>query len=197
MLDAAEEFFIHRDHQAFTMEVIAREAGYSRSAIYRQFANRGELLQALVQRTTQRHTAAMLERMAPDCGPVDLLVESMVMVASRLVHDPLLKTIAGQTPDGSIAALIAADDDLTTLVEPMIAGMLAQDGAGIFRPGLHSHDLAQFFISVALSMLLSVVPNSSDPEVARRYIQTFVLPAVVACPPPPVQVFLERQSGSG
>jgi AcrR family transcriptional regulator len=171
------------------METIAREAGYSRSAIYRQFATRGELLRALVQRTTQRHAADLLQRIPPGSGPVDLLVESMVMVASQLVHDQLLQTIAGQTPDGTIASLIANDADLTALVEPMIAAMLAQD-ADAFRPGLHPHDLAQFFISTALSMLLSVVPESSDPEVARRYVQTFILPAIVNNPPAATQVYL-------
>lgn len=175
------------------MEAIARAAGYSRSAIYRQFATRGDLLQALVQRTTQRHAADLLQRITPGAGPVDLLVECMVMVASQLVHDPLLQTIAGQTPDGSVASLIANDTDLTALVEPMIAGMLAQDPA-VFRPGLHPHDLAQFFISTALSMLLAVVPESADPDVARRYVQTFILPAIVNNPPAAARVYLSPKT---
>jgi len=170
------------------METIAHAAGYSRSAIYRQFATRNELLQASVHRTTQRHATAMMQRIPSDCGPVGLLVESLVMVASELVHDPLLKTIADQTPDGTVASLIAGDDGLALFVEPMIAGLLAQDST-VFRPGLHPHDLAQFFISTALSMLLSVVPHSSDPVVTRRYVETFILPAIVASPPPAVRVF--------
>ena len=190
LLDAAEVFFINGGDQSFTMEVIAREAGYSRSAVYRQFANRGELLQALVHRTTQRHIAEMLQRIPPDIGMVELLVESMVVVASQLVHDPLLSTIATHTPDGSVASLIAHDGGLTELVEPMIAGMLAHDTASTFRPGLRARDLTQFFISTALSMLLGVVTDSSDAAVARRYIETFVLQAIVAQPPAPTAVFL-------
>lgn len=174
------------------METIARAAGYSRSAIYRQFATRSELLRASIQRTTQRHATAMMQRMKPDCGPVEVLVESLVMVGTELVQDPLLQTIADQTPDGTVASLIAGDDTLTAFVEPMIAGMLAQD-PNLFRPGLHPHDLAQFFISTALSMLLSVVPQTTDPAAARRYIETFVLPAILASPPPPTRVFGDHE----
>ncbi|UCZ61317.1 TetR/AcrR family transcriptional regulator [Mycolicibacterium phocaicum] len=191
LLDAAEQFFIDGGSGTFTMEVIAAEAGYSRSAIYRQFATRKELIAALVQRTTQRHMLAMLQQVAADATPVDLLIDSLVIVATQLVHDPLLQTIAAQTPDGAVATLIANDGSLTRTVQSMVEGMLANGTAGRFRPGLHPHDLAQFLISTALSLLLDVVPGSSDPTVARNYLETFVLPAIVDSPPPATRVFPE------
>ncbi|SHV07300.1 TetR/AcrR family transcriptional regulator [Mycolicibacterium mucogenicum] len=191
LLDAAEQFFIDGGSGTFTMEVIAAEAGYSRSAIYRQFATRKELIAALVQRTTQRHMLAMLQQVAADATPVDLLIDSLVIVATQLVHDPLLQTIAAQTPDGAVATLIANDGSLTRTVQSMVEGMLANGTAGQFRPGLHPHDLAQFLISTALSLLLDVVPGSSDPTVARNYLETFVLPAIVDSPPPATRVFPE------
>ncbi|RUP29527.1 MAG: TetR/AcrR family transcriptional regulator [Mycolicibacterium sp.] len=191
MLDAAEQFFIDGGSGSFTMEVIAAEAGYSRSAIYRQFATRKELITALVQRTTQRHMLAMLQQVAADATPVDLLIDSLVIVATQLVHDPLLQTIAAQTPDGAVATLIANDGSLNRTVQSMVEGMLANGTAGQFRPGLHPHDLAQFLISTALSLLLDVVPGSSDPTVARNYLETFVLPAIVDSPPPATRVFPE------
>jgi hypothetical protein len=49
--------------------------------------------------------------------------------------------------------------------------------------------LAQFFISTSISMLLGVIPGTEDPETVRRYIDVFVLPAVVAHPPHPRAVF--------
>ncbi|WP_293020228.1 TetR/AcrR family transcriptional regulator [Mycolicibacterium sp.] len=191
LLDAAEQFFIDGGSGSFTMEVIAAEAGYSRSAIYRQFATRKELITALVQRTTQRHMLAMLQQVAADATPVDLLIDSLVIVATQLVHDPLLQTIAAQTPDGAVATLIANDGSLNRTVQSMVEGMLANGTAGQFRPGLHPHDLAQFLISTALSLLLDVVPGSSDPTVARNYLETFVLPAIVDSPPPATRVFPE------
>ncbi|MCT7361499.1 TetR family transcriptional regulator [Mycolicibacterium llatzerense] len=191
LLDAAEQYFVEGGSATFTMEVIAAEAGYSRSAVYRQFANRKELIAALVQRTTERHMLAMLQQMAADATPVDLLVDSLVIVATQLVRDPLLRTIAAQTPDGTVVALIANDGSLTQTVQSMVEGMLADTTTTQFRAGLHPHDLAQFIISTALSLLLDVVPGSSDPTVAKRYLETFVLPAIVDKPPPVTRVFPE------
>ncbi|WP_319458114.1 MULTISPECIES: hypothetical protein [unclassified Mycobacterium] len=47
----------------------------------------------------------------------------------------------------------------------------------------------QFLIGTSMSMLLGVIPGTEDPEVARRYLEVFVLPALVADPPPPRDVF--------
>lgn len=187
-MDAAEHLFVTRGYRASSMEVIAREAGYSRTAIYRQFANRDELIGAMVQRTTQRHMASILTRIPEGAGPLELLVESLVIVATELVADPLLNTIADQTTDGTIASLIANDSALAGLVTATAETMLADDAAQ-FRPGLHPNDLAQFIIATSLSFLLKTVPGATDPDLARGYIETFVLPAIARQPPPPRRVF--------
>ncbi len=56
-LDAAERLFISPGYRASSMETIAREAGYSRGSIYRHFPTRDSLVEALIQRITQRHMA--------------------------------------------------------------------------------------------------------------------------------------------
>ena len=194
LMDAAEHLFITRGYRASTMELIAHEAGYSRTAIYRQFANRRHLLEAMVQRTTQRYISSM---QLPDrVGPVDLMVEGLIIVATELVHDPLLKTIAEQSPDGTVASLIAKDAGLTQLVQSTIETMIAEDTAAQFRSGLHPHDLAQFIIATALSLLLEIIPGITNPAIARRYIETFVLPAIVVHPPPPERVFPDTEAGA-
>lgn len=195
-MDAAEHLFISRGYRSTTMDDIARDAGYSRSAIYRHFPNRRDLLAAMVQRTTQRHMSSLSERLSADVGLLEMLVESLVIVATELVHDPLLMTLADQSPDGTMASLIANDSGLVELVESVAESMLAEDTTGQFRAGLHPRDLGQFFISTALSLLLEVVPGTSDAAVARRYIQTFVLPAIVADPPPAERVFSVRRSNA-
>ena len=72
--------------------------------------------------------------------------------------------------------------------------MPASDGGEQFRAGLRPKDLAQFFISTSISMLLGVIPGSDDPETVRRYIDVFVLPAVVAHPPHPGAVFTREEN---
>ena len=107
-----------------------------------------------------------------------------VIVATELIHDPLLKTISQQTDDGTVAHLIAADPQLPVLVETMIEGY-----GGLVRPGLTSSDVAKFVVSTALSMLLGVIPGTDSPDTARRYLRTFVLPAILVDPPAAEPVF--------
>ncbi len=187
-LDAAEQLFTERGYGAVSMEAIARQAGYSRTAIYRQFPTRRDLLTVLVQRTTQRHVMALTQRLPADTGAVQMVVEALVIVASELIRDPLIRTVDSQSPEGTVASLIAGDPALTQLVRATIDGLMsAEDNP--FRPGLDPLDLAQFIIATAMTLLLNVIPGTDDPDVARRYLQTFVLPAILADPPQPKRVF--------
>ena len=188
-LDAAERLFVSAGYRATSMELIARDAGYSRGSIYRHFPTRESLVDALIQRTTQRHMAGILGRLPADAGPLDMLMESMVIVATELIHDPLLETISDQTDEGTVGHMLANNTALVQMVEPVMEQMLAADDANQFRRELRARDLAQFFISTSISMLLGVIPGTADPDVVRRYIDVFVLPAVLAHPPQPRAVF--------
>jgi AcrR family transcriptional regulator len=189
LMDAAERLFIGRGYRNSTMEDIASEAGYSRRAIYRQFPTRRHLLEAMVQRTTQRYISTIPQRVPEGAGLAHLMVEGLVIVATELAHDPLLRTMAEQTPDGTVAALIANDNSLTQLVHSTFEAMDADETDTPLRPGVHPHDLAQLVITTALGLLLGIVPGVSDPVVARAYLRTFVLPAIIDNPPQPSRVF--------
>jgi len=188
-LDAAERLFSTIGYRASTMEVIAREAGYSRGSIYRHFPTRDSLVDALIQRTTQRHMAGILDRLPADAESLDILIESMVIVATELIDDPLLRTISDESDDGTVGRMLANNAPLVEMVEPVMADMLSSDNGNRFRPGLRPKDLAQFFISTSISMLLGVIPGTEDSETTRRYIDVFVLPAIVTRPPKPRAVF--------
>jgi AcrR family transcriptional regulator len=188
-LDAAERLFSTIGYRASTMEVIAKEAGYSRGSIYRQFPTREDLVQALVQRTTQRHMARIVDRLPEGADPVSYLVESTVIVATELIHDPLLRSISDQYDERTVAHMLANNADVLQTTELAMEEMLKADGGQRFRRGIRPKDMAQFFISTSISMLLGVIPGTEDPETARRYIDVFMLPAVVADPPAPRAVF--------
>jgi hypothetical protein len=64
-----------------------------------------------------------------------------------------------------------------------IEEMLSADGRDQFRRDLRPKDLAQFFISTSISMLLGVIPGTEDPDTVRRYIDVFVLPVLLKHPP--------------
>ncbi|UXA21043.1 TetR/AcrR family transcriptional regulator; helix-turn-helix transcriptional regulator [Mycobacterium sp. SMC-4] len=188
-MDAAEHLFATRGYRTTTMEAIAREAGFSRGSLYRQFPTRDELVSALVRRVTQRHTTRILDRLPADADLLSILVESMVMVATELIHDPLLKTISDQTDDRTVAFMLANNPALHEIVQASIEAMMGQEDRGGLRSDLHPKDVATFLIGTNISMLLGVIPGVDNAQTARRYIDVFILPALMADPPPAGEVF--------
>ncbi|OBH20761.1 TetR/AcrR family transcriptional regulator [Mycolicibacter terrae] len=207
LLDAAERSFAQRGYRTSTMQVIAREAGYTRAVIYRHFATRDELLDALVVRVAVRKMAEIATRVqatddpggsvrldggeatpGPSYDPGVLVTESLVIVATEVGQDPLLRVISEHTDEGNVAALIARS---ATLGE-VLAGQFEigfQQAGTFLRAGLRPGDAAHFVLSVALGLLLRLIPGVDDPDQVRRYVRVFVLPALVAAPPPPGPVF--------
>ncbi|UMB69582.1 TetR/AcrR family transcriptional regulator [Mycobacterium paraterrae] len=170
------------------MEVIAQDAGYSRAALYRQFPNRESLDAALIQRTTQRHMMRLLEG-RDSMDPIETVVEILVIVATELAHDPLLRTISEAADEGTVAQMLANSATVSRLAEPTIEAILRQDDGERFRSGIRPQDLTQFLTTTALSLLLGIVPDSENADVARDYIETFILPAFINDPPQPRVVF--------
>lgn len=170
------------------MEVIAADAGRSRASIYRQFPNRKSLLEALVLRVIQRQGQTLSERLPPDATIADIITESLVIAATELVHDPTIQTISEQSDEGGVAYLIGNNPNLTQTVETLIEPMVS-NADRVFRKGLHPRDIGQFLIVTGINLLLQLVPGAQDPTIARSYVETFVLPAIIDNPPKPRGVF--------
>lgn len=188
LLDAAERSFARRGYRASTMQVIAREAGYTRAVIYRHFATRDELLDALVVRVAARKIAEITTRLQPATDPGVLVTESLVLVTTEVAHDPLLRVISEHSDEGNVAALIARSVTLSELLAGLYEIGFEQAGEQL-RPGLRPGDAARFVLSVALGLLLGLIPGAHDADRVRRYVQVFVLPALMADPPPAGPVF--------
>ena len=226
LLDAAERSFARRGYRSSTMQAIAREAGYTRAVIYRHFATRDELLDALVVRVAGRKIAEIGDRLqalagpggsarfdegeaklgpphksggsarfdegeaklGPPHDPGDLVTESLVIVATEVGQDPLLRVISEHTDEGNVAALIARSATLSEVLAGHFE--IAFEVAGHYlRPGLCPGDAARFMLSTALGLLLGLIPGVHDVGQVRRYVRVFVLPALLADPPPPGPVF--------
>ncbi|CAA0094912.1 Uncharacterised protein [Mycolicibacterium vanbaalenii] len=188
-MDAAERSILLRGFQSSTMTIIAREAGYSRAAIYKEFPNRMALLEALVRRKTLRHRAEIGARLPREGDLADLLVEALVIAASELINDPLLQTLSEQTDEGTVAYLIANSLAIPEQIEQLITTIRAGNTGRQMRDGLLARDIGHFILTTALTLLLGIIPGTQDPETARRYLRTFFLPALFDNPPAPAAVF--------
>ena len=143
-----------------------------------------------MQRTTQRHMLGILGRLPAGAEPLDVIVESLVIVASELNQDPLVRSISDQTDDRTVATMLANNAELHRLVEAWMAGIIDTDAGKTLRPGLEAKDLALVLIATSMSLLLGVIPGSDDPETVRRYLNVFFIPAVAAQFPAAHPVFI-------
>jgi hypothetical protein len=92
--------------------------------------------------------------------------------------------------------MLANSTAVTQVAEPLIEAMLREDDGKHFRRDIRAHDLTQYLIATALSLLLGINPGTEDVDVARRYIDVFVLPAIVSNPPQPRAVFRRQMKSS-
>lgn len=189
LLDAAERLFIARGYAASTMEAIAREARYSRAVVYRHFRNRDDLMDALVVRATMNEITNMIGRLMALKSLAEIIPESLVIVSVEVGANPLLRVLADRDDRGTVASLIVDAPNLIDLLTAMYAGVFSTRMAEV-RQGVRPEDAARYVLSVALSLLLGLIPGTDDPEQVRRYVRVFVLPTLLADPPQPEAVFI-------
>ena len=188
LLDAAARSLIEHGYRASTMEVIAAEAGYTRSVLYHHFATRKHLFEAVLQRSTLRVASKIVEHQAQSATLGHLIAEGFVIVATELPHDPLYTIVAEQTEPGNLAHLVANATDLMEFIESKLDQMLEEE-TEFLREGVRTIDAAKFLVASALGFQLGLVAGSEDPDQVRRYVTTFILPAIMADPPRPCLVF--------
>ncbi|ALR12984.1 TetR/AcrR family transcriptional regulator [Mycobacteroides saopaulense] len=189
LLDATERVLARVGVTALSMGAVAREAGYSRGVVYRYFDNRDEVLDALVVRRATTNIAETAPRLVALGDWSDMVVESMVIVATETTQDPLLRALVD--PDGShttAASLIFGSPGLNHMLTSLYESMF-NSGLAPLRDGLSAHDASRYVLSVVMSLLSGSIPGCDDPDQVRRYVRTFVLPALLQTPPPPQQVF--------
>jgi AcrR family transcriptional regulator len=70
LVDAAERLFTRSGFHATSVEAVADEAGYTKGAVYSNFASKEDLFFAVYERRTRAATAAVQEVLAAAADPV-------------------------------------------------------------------------------------------------------------------------------
>ena len=160
LMDAAQRLFVSRG-LSVTLDDIAAEAGVNVATAYRNFANKGELVQAFVQQIADEaisiaESAAAVED--PWQGLTNWFTRTLrLMAENRGMHDVVT---ASYTADWM--------QQLEDRVNPALAALLARARkAGLVRPGLEPADLG------VLLQMLATVTDVETPDVealVRRYL---------------------------
>jgi AcrR family transcriptional regulator len=175
ILDAAKEVFATRG-LAVTMDDVAHHAGVGVGTVYRRFANKEELIDALFE-----DSITQLARIAAECAerddPWTGLVEFMERSIELQARDRGLKELLFDTAHGQQRVARARD-----LMKPVVTVLVERArAAGALRPEVDGPD-----VPVLQLMLGTVVDfaRAVEPELYRRYL-ALVLDGLRARPDQP------------
>lgn len=161
ILAAAAEVFAQRGLAA-TLDDVAREAGVGVGTVYRRFADKEELIDALFEQRIDEMVAQAQASVDED-DPWTALVRFFERFIDAQCHDRGLMELLVSRRHGQ-ARVTQARDRLIPLVDALVERAQA---AGALRPDVVARDIPLIHV-----MLASVVDYTRDirPEVSRRYL---------------------------
>jgi AcrR family transcriptional regulator len=175
LLDAAAEVFNRVGYHGASLEAVAEAAGYTKGAVYSNFATKGELFVALLERYTKERialqdsilksvtleqladgAAAAMRQQASEQSSWDLLQIEFWLAAMR---DPELR-----------ARLVEGSDELYREVGGRLDAKAA--GQGVETP-FHGTELARLLNALGSGLLLQMYlePDAIDPTLYGRAIR--------------------------
>ncbi|MEW6225733.1 MAG: helix-turn-helix domain-containing protein [Chloroflexota bacterium] len=175
LLDAAAEVFNRLGYHGASLEAVAEAAGFTKGAVYSNFATKGELFTALLERYTRQRLAAQdevlehasLQQLADYAGELirqqaaeqstwDLLQIEFWLAAMR---DPRMREL-----------LVEGTDELYRQSGERLEAKLAEAGA---RSAFTGTELSRLMNALGSGLLLQVYlePDAVDPALFGRAIR--------------------------
>jgi AcrR family transcriptional regulator len=164
ILEAAKEAFTRAGANA-SLDDIARQAGVGAGTLYRHFATRDELLEA-VYRTEVERLAAAQRTFAEDLPPVEALRAWMILfvdyIATKKIIAPALNKLVG----GSSKVIEASHAQIWEAVRALVKRAIK---SGDIRKDLDALDLLRALIGVA-----NVAASPDWQQSAKRLVDILI-----------------------
>ena len=180
VLEAAERLFVANGFGATSLEDIAREAGFSKGAVYSNFAGKTDLFFAIVE----QQFAELAERLRHAVAAEEDALSRLAAVGAW--YQEFLQVESGWTRSlPEVVALAAQDDDarrrfgaLLQSIEAAIAELTAQQQESLgIRFGLPPEAVASLVVSLVIGLTVrSVHDLDSPPSLFSDALARFLLP---------------------
>jgi len=178
IVTAARVEFVRYGIRRANVEQIARRAGISRVTVYRRFANKGELLRAVIL----ADIADIADRFdaAWDSVPTaeEKIVEAVALCVREIRNYPLLQTVMRSEPEQMLTELTTQGQNTFEIYRTLMAARIDQlVDAGQLAP----HDTArasEVMLRLGYSVALfpyGLVPGETDEEV-RSFARDVIVP---------------------
>ncbi len=191
IIDAAlEEMAVHGPSRA-RMAAIAQRAGVSSATLYRRFAAKQDLMQAVTLREGERYINAMSEVAIKQDTAEELVVECFAFGLEYLQDNIIIHQLIDAEPELVLPML-------TTGAGPLIATttdfMLKLNEQNIFvEEALWQRDLAKVRLEMVVRLFISLLMTPGyaididTPEASREFARRHIVPLVVQAKSPQVR----------
>ena len=176
VLDGALSAFLDFGIRRSSMNEIARRAGISPATLYRRFAQKSDLVQAVGLREVRRFLAAVDAEVDPDLPAEEQIVALLMAFLSGLRRNRLLNSLLATEPETVLPALTIDGAPVLALGREYLAEIIRRLQATGAAEEYDPDPVAEMIARVALSMALtpdSTMPLQDDAAArafARRHI---------------------------
>jgi AcrR family transcriptional regulator len=164
---------------------VATEANVSRQTIYRYFTDRDELLlEALLleleRAELDRSFDVPVEQITTPADVGAIIVESVVQTIETIRATPKLAHLLASEADSIRATFSGAAEALFAYHERELRPWFEMaQAAGLMRAELDIAEAAEWVLRVGLSLLTVDGPVEREADELRRYLTTYLVPALV------------------
>lgn len=175
ILDAAERVFEQYGARRANVDDIAREAGVSRSTLYRRHPSKEALLAAVVLRSVDAFFDE-LDRVAADLAPQEAVIECFVRGLAIMREIPVLGRLAQTEPE--VLSAIPGRGHMLVAQADRVARTLRRAGAA--APPEELQMVAELMLRLASTYLLDpegrldLTDEQSVRDFAKRYLAPLV-----------------------
>ncbi|MGH8983569.1 MAG: TetR/AcrR family transcriptional regulator [Acidimicrobiia bacterium] len=183
IVDAAERCIRRWGIRRVSMNDVAREAGVSRGSVYRYFADREALVQAVLERSSERQIETAEPAIRRRRTLAAQVAEAAVFIRSHL-DDDLSLGLRVHPDEAELATLrlARAEQTLEAWIEFWVPYLEAARERGEVRGNLDVRTAAEWIMRVLVSLVTmpSVTVDLKDPAQVRRYVEGHIVRGFVS-----------------
>jgi TetR/AcrR family transcriptional repressor of uid operon len=178
ILDAALALSAASGVRNLTMDDVARRAGVGRMTVYRRFASKPALVDALTVREARRCLSRIAVAIEP-AAPADERLATLFTVTLAVIREhPMLERLARFEPEALLSELTRDDSAAFRLVRDFLVG-LVREGQAAGEVGAGDPEvLAELALRLGASFVLipdSVLPLDNE-AATRELVRTLIGP---------------------
>ncbi len=177
ILDAAQHVFEQYGARRANVEDVAKAAGVSRSTLYRAYATKDDLLQAVLTRQANEFLTE-LDHASAGLPPRDAVVEAFSRGIAMTREIPLLARLVETEPEIITGIGGLSNTSLVIALSDQVASTLRRSGATM--PDHELHVVAELMMRVAYTYILNPGGHldMTDDAAVRSYATRYLAPLV-------------------